>query len=132
MFTNLFIPVFNESIRKISLWLPTKYMACSASTSVVFHRNLDKDARFIFSSAIEAVLPHKMVSKHVKFSPKDNLITVDNVSYKVEQNVYVVGFGKAVCGMASSLNEILHEHIVKGILSIPVGIQQALKDAGKK
>lgn len=131
MFANIFVDVFNQNIKRI-LWTSTKYMACPASTAAVLHKNIDKDARIIFSSAIEAVLPHKMISKHVKFSSKDSLLTVDNVSYKVEQNVYIVGFGKAVCGMACTLNEILHGHIVKGILSIPVGIQQALKDTGKK
>lgn len=131
MFANIFVDVFNQNIKRI-LWTSAKYMACPASTAAVLHKNIDKDARIIFSSAIEAVLPNKMISKHVTFSSKDSLLTVDNVSYKVEQNVYIVGFGKAVCGMACTLNEILHGHIVKGILSIPVGIQQTLIDAGKK
>lgn len=127
MFSNLFVPVFNQSIKR----LPIRQMVYEASTSTSAHRDLDKDARSIFSSAISAVLPDKMISKHVKFSPEDNVVTVDKESYKVRQNVYIVGFGKAVCGMACKLNKILHEHIVKGILSIPAGMQQALKDAGK-
>ncbi|XP_052822778.1 glycerate kinase [Octopus bimaculoides] len=85
----------------------------------------------IFNSAIEAVLPDRMIQKHVVFSEKDNLLTVAEKSFKVNKNVYIIGFGKAVCGMAAAVDVLLEKNIVKGILSIPFGMQQTLKNSGK-
>ncbi|GAB1598179.1 glycerate kinase-like [Argonauta hians] len=85
----------------------------------------------IFHSAIDAVLPDKMIQKHVAFSKKDGLLKINKQTFKVNKNVYLVGFGKAVCGMAAAINGILKDNIVKGILSIPTGMQQNLKYAGK-
>uniref|UniRef100_A0A0L8I648 MOFRL-associated domain-containing protein n=1 Tax=Octopus bimaculoides TaxID=37653 RepID=A0A0L8I648_OCTBM len=86
----------------------------------------------IFNSAIEAVLPDRMIQKHVVFSEKDNLLTVAEKSFKVNKNVYIIGFGKAVCGMAAAVDVLLEKNIVKGILSIPFGMQQTLKNSGKR
>ena len=36
-------------------------------------------------------------------------------------NIHLVGFGKAVFGMAVELHSLIGEHIKKGIISVPVG-----------
>ncbi len=42
----------------------------------------------------------------------------------------IVGFGKAVLGMAEELHKLISSHIIKGILSVPVGATiQMSKDA---
>ena len=47
-------------------------------------------------------------------------------------NIYLVGFGKAVFGMAIELHSLIGEHIKKGIVSIPVGtVSTALQSNGK-
>lgn len=38
-----------------------------------------------------------------------------------------MGFGKAVLGMADELQRLVGNHIVNGILSVPVGAVQQLK-----
>ena len=47
-------------------------------------------------------------------------------------NVYVVGFGKAVSGMARTLEDHIGQHIVRGIISIPHGSQELFHAHGKE
>lgn len=56
---------------------------------------------------------------------------MDARKYKLNKNVHVVGFGKAVLGMARALEDTIGEHIVRGVISVPVGLQEALKQEGK-
>ncbi|GIY61162.1 glycerate kinase [Caerostris extrusa] len=43
----------------------------------------------------------------------------------MSKNVYVVGFGKAVLGMAAILESKIQEHIIDGIISVPIGMSAA-------
>ncbi|XP_022104039.1 glycerate kinase-like isoform X2 [Acanthaster planci] len=90
---------------------------------------LKRDARSIFAAGVDAVLPHRMVAKTL--SCHGNCLTVSGKQYKVDHNVYVVGFGKAVIGMVGAVDDILGEHIQLGVASVPFGIQEALKKAGR-
>ena len=60
------------------------------------------------------------------------IFTFQNKSYTVDHNIHVVGFGKAVIGMVKAVEDILGDHIADGVASIPVGIQEALKSAGRQ
>jgi glycerate kinase len=51
--------------------------------------------------------------------------------YPVKNNIYVVGFGKAVLGMARAAEDVLGGHIQGGVLSIPRGQRKALEKKGK-
>lgn len=92
---------------------------------------LNKDALSIFTSSINAVLPHQMINKQLQVSNNGMCLEVDGRSYQLDNNVYVVGFGKAVSGMARAVDDILSQHIVTGIISIPYGCQQQLRETGK-
>lgn len=50
---------------------------------------------------------------------KDNTLHVGGREYELDKNVYVVGFGKAVAGMARAVEDQLHHHIIDGIISVP-------------
>ncbi|GIY44793.1 glycerate kinase [Caerostris darwini] len=43
----------------------------------------------------------------------------------MSKNVYIVGFGKAVLGMAAVLESKIREHIIDGIISVPIGMSAA-------
>lgn len=58
-------------------------------------------------------------------------LIVNGSRYNLERNVYVVGFGKAVLGMARAIDDTLTDHIVSGLLSIPIGCQESFRQAGK-
>uniref|UniRef100_A0A0B6ZWQ3 Glycerate kinase n=1 Tax=Arion vulgaris TaxID=1028688 RepID=A0A0B6ZWQ3_9EUPU len=93
---------------------------------------LMNDAREIFDQAVDSVLPHNLVRNILKLSQNDTILTVDNVTYLLKQNVYVIGFGKAVIGMARAVEDCIGQHIVKGVISVPTGIRQTFQDEGKQ
>ncbi|XP_052284233.1 glycerate kinase-like [Dreissena polymorpha] len=90
-----------------------------------------RDACDIFTAAVASVYPPQMVKNAIKVSPDGNQLTVDGHNYALKQNVYVVGFGKAVSGMAAALDQLIGKHIVDGIISIPYGTFELFTSIGK-
>lgn len=86
----------------------------------------------IFRFAVNAVEPLHMIENVLLYDKDSSFLTVQDKKYKVDNNVYVVGFGKAVLGMARATENILGNHIVKGILSIPRGQQEILKQKNRR
>lgn len=62
---------------------------------------------------------------------KDNTLHVGGRKYELDNNVYVVGFGKAVAGMARAVEDQLHHHIIDGIISVPHRLGTTLRELGK-
>ncbi|XP_041046651.1 glycerate kinase [Carcharodon carcharias] len=84
----------------------------------------------IFQAAINAVLPPNIIKNNV--SIKGDRLMIQNQCFPVHKNVYLVGFGKAVLGMAAATEAILGDHLLQGVISIPLGIQRILQLAGKE
>ncbi len=93
----------------------------------------------IFSEAVEAVQPHKRIPQLV--SVRGDRLSVDGRTYGLgpgdggrrrRRTCYVVGFGKAVSGMAVVLERILGRHLEEGVVSVPHGSQEAFRSAGKE
>ncbi|XP_078399302.1 glycerate kinase [Cetorhinus maximus] len=84
----------------------------------------------IFQAAINAVLPPNIIKNNV--SIKGDRLMIQNQCFPVHKNVYLVGFGKAVLGMAAAIEAILGDHLLQGVISIPLGIQRILQLAGKE
>ncbi|XP_078340323.1 glycerate kinase-like isoform X2 [Crassostrea virginica] len=88
-----------------------------------------RDLRDIFNTAISSVLPTKMIERALTVT--DHTLHVGGREYTLDHNVYVVGFGKAVAGMARVVEDQLHHHIIGGILSVPHGLGRTLTELGK-
>lgn len=52
--------------------------------------------------------------------------------HTLDKNVYIIGFGKAVCGMCRAVQQLAGDHVVSGVLSIPTGLVNDLKLHGKR
>ena len=85
---------------------------------------LENLARHIFHVTIKSVLPHNLLSKTI--SRKGDVLIINGKQYAMKKNVYVVGFGKAVLGMAAYLYPLIEDHLVDGVLSVPYGIKESL------
>lgn len=85
--------------------------------------------REVFSAAVSAVLPENMMRGSLAL--RGERLLVDGRSFAPTGNVHLVGFGKAVLGMAAAAERILGDHLVRGVVSVPHGIQEALRQAGK-
>ena len=62
-----------------------------------------------------------MAFQAMSFEVTETSLHVGGKTYKMHHNVYVVGFGKAALGMARAVDDMIGDHIVKGIVSIPFG-----------
>lgn len=82
--------------------------------------NIINDAIHVYQHSVQAVQPEELIRSSVK--KKSNKVEIQGKEFVVDKNVYIVGFGKAVLGMAETLVNTLHDHIISGILSIPFGM----------
>lgn len=86
--------------------------------------------RDVFRSAVRAVSPNEIVRRRVKFH--GDALHVDGRSFPIRGDVYLVGFGKAVMGMAVELERVLGDALKKGIVSVPrVSMDAAWASADK-
>lgn len=77
----------------------------------------------IFIKSIETVKPNYLIRKAFSKSSKCDAVRIRDVFLNLHKNCFVVGFGKAVYEMAVELENILGEHLQKGIISVPIGTQ---------
>lgn len=81
----------------------------------------------IFLKAVQAVQTDVLVKNQVQVSPGH--LSVRGQNYPLNKPCYLVGFGKAVLGMALTLETILEDQLKMGIVNVPEGI---LKKSHKK
>ena len=81
----------------------------------------------IFKEATKSVLPHNRIRNLLKI--QGNQLKIQNLTYEIPKDgITIVGFGKAVIGMAAELQRQLKpEQIKVAILSVPHGIQDCLQ-----
>ncbi len=91
----------------------------------------------IFLEAVQAVQPHHRIRQMIKVD--SGTITVGKASkdqreYALndeKKSCYIVGFGKAVSGMAAALEQVLGDHLQEGVISVPLGSQECFRRDGK-
>ncbi|XP_018371567.1 PREDICTED: glycerate kinase [Trachymyrmex cornetzi] len=87
------------------------------ATDMKFLSESRADLRDIFRSAVKAVSPNEIIRRRVKL--RGNALYVDERSFPLKGDVYLIGFGKAVMGMAVELERVLGDTLKKGIVSVP-------------
>lgn len=76
----------------------------------------------IFKECVKSVLPRNIVKNTLTFDSKT--LYVKGNRFYVPNNIYVVGFGKAVLEMALEVEKILNGSLKKAVVSVPFGIQR--------
>ncbi|NWZ79489.1 GLCTK kinase, partial [Poecile atricapillus] len=93
--------------------------------------SLREHALSLFRGAVGTVRPAPMLKRALKLQGDGcPQLLVKGQAFPVKRNLYLVGFGKAVLGMAAAAEEILGEHLTRGIINVPLGIQESLQRAG--
>lgn len=117
--------------RVLSLFRPQPVLALVGRWKPAFCKmSMDSRAREVFAAAVEAVQPDTVVRQSVE--RKDDSVTIDGQRFMLKHNLHLVGFGKAVLGMAAEVERIMGDHLVRGIISVPHGIQQTLQQHRKR
>ncbi|KAH9518898.1 hypothetical protein Btru_008602 [Bulinus truncatus] len=78
----------------------------------------------IFKTAVQAVCPKAMIENVLFYEHEKSILKVQKRQYKICRNVFIVGFGNSVLGMARVVEDMLGEHVVTGIISIPCRLKQ--------
>ena len=91
--------------------------------------SLEERARAVFAAAVEGVQPDSVVRRGLQRNG-DELVVGDR-TFKLSNNLQLVGFGKAVLGMAAEAERIVGDNLVRGVISVPHGIQETLQRHGK-
>ncbi|XP_056357487.1 glycerate kinase [Oenanthe melanoleuca] len=93
--------------------------------------SLREHALSLFYGAVGTIRPAPMLRRALKLQrggcPQ---LLVKDQAFPVKRDLYLVGFGKAVLGMAAAAEEILGDHLTRGIINVPLGIQESLQRAG--
>ena len=82
----------------------------------------------MFKFGVRSVRPRQMIENVLDYSEATSTLRIHNRTYHLDRNLYVVGFGKAVLGMARVVENILGHHIRSGIISIPKGLPKQLAE----
>lgn len=83
---------------------------------------LKENMMSMYQSAVASVMPGVLVRKAIQQCDVNNYV-INGVKYNFKQNLYVVGMGKAVLQMALDIQKIMGKHVVKGIISVPQGME---------
>lgn len=84
------------------------------------------DMRSLFDKSVRAVQPHNLLRNAIHV--KGNTLVVNGTQYQLNNNVYLIGLGKAALGMACEAERIFGNHVCSGIISVPKGIQETMKN----
>lgn len=80
---------------------------------------LRKVARRIFESAVESVMPKRLITGSVALHGNTLRILDSEYTLRKDQKVYVFGSGKASVGMAKSLLTLLKDRVAGGVIVDP-------------
>ncbi|XP_071295942.1 glycerate kinase [Agelaius tricolor] len=93
--------------------------------------SLREHALSLFRGALGTVRPAPMLRRALKLQGDGcPQLLVKGQAFPLKRDLYLVGFGKAVLGMAAAAEEILGDHLTRGIINVPLGIQESLQRAG--
>ncbi|XP_007550340.1 glycerate kinase [Poecilia formosa] len=116
--------------RFLSLFRPQPFLGLLGRRNPTFcNMSMDSQARETFRAAVEAVQPDTVVRQSIERN--GDSVVIDGCRLTLSHNLHLVGFGKAVLGMAAEVERILGDHLVRGVISVPHGIQQTLQQHGK-
>lgn len=115
--------------RSVPQWRPL-WAAGPVPALVRSMSSLQERARAVFAAAVEGVQPDSAVRRGLQ--RRGDELVVDGRSFRLSNNLHLVGCGKAVLGMAAEAERIVGDHLVQGLISVPHGIQETLQHHGKQ
>jgi len=101
----------------------------SSECSVVDFIEMKKYIVDVFKNCVRSVLPDSLIKKTLTFDNNSKTLCVRDQKFNISKNVYIVGFGKAVLGMAIEIEKKLNGLMKKAVVSVPFGTQFDLKNS---
>ncbi|KAF4529661.1 hypothetical protein B566_EDAN018186 [Ephemera danica] len=85
-----------------------------------FDRELKENSKTIFLHSLSSVAPQTLIRNVLR--REDDVLYINDAKYTLNRNLYLLGFGKAVLGMACEVIQLTRDHLQRGVLSIPAGL----------
>lgn len=126
--------VAEKTLKCRFLWCqsrPLSQMSAVDRQNQAEQKKFRQDCIAIFDAAVESVSPQQLMTQALNVSEDGSKLTVEGRTYTLKKNVFIAGFGKAVSGMAKSLEDMIGQHVVRGVISIPHGSRELFKTHGK-
>ncbi|KDR23492.1 glycerate kinase [Zootermopsis nevadensis] len=101
-----------------------KFLTYSSKYSAIRHIKFDMQS--IFDKSLRLVQPDTLLKMAIEV--KNDTLIVRDTHYQLNKNCHLIGFGKAVLGMACEAEKILGNHLCSGIISVPKGIREIMKN----
>jgi len=76
-----------------------------------------QNAISIFNAGVDAVHPSKLIAPHVFWNHKALTLGDEEIILDNQQKIFVIGAGKAAAAMAKAVENILGDHIFKGLIT---------------
>ncbi|XP_015440402.1 PREDICTED: glycerate kinase-like [Dufourea novaeangliae] len=108
---------FSKVLLQSNLLHSIKFTSENMSTDPKILEESKSILKDIYFAGVKAVSPKQLIVDRVKV--KDGVLQVGDQSFQLKENVYLVGFGKAVMGMSIVLEHMLGNRLKKGTVSIP-------------
>lgn len=96
------------------------HLVCCVVTRVHRRKMHRGHLEAIFSAGVRSVEPRNLIRRSVRL--EGDILHVVDRAHRLRKPVHVVGFGKAVLGMAIELESILGTNLERGVVTVPAGI----------
>ncbi|XP_043261688.1 glycerate kinase-like [Colletes gigas] len=120
----------NLTLFKPNLLKFVKFSSKNMSTDIKILEETKLILKDMYFAGVKAVSPKTLIINKVKF--KDGILQVGDQSFELKENVYLVGFGKAVMNMSIVLEHMLGNYLKKGIVSVPSASTDAMWESEDK
>ncbi|XP_011704704.1 PREDICTED: glycerate kinase-like isoform X2 [Wasmannia auropunctata] len=77
-----------------------------------------QDLSTIIEAGIKCICPSVIIPKKIKYDGRQMLI-INNVKYKINNNLHIVGWGKEVVTMSSAFERLVDKQLKKGFIVVP-------------
>lgn len=91
----------------------------------MYRRKMQESIKLIYNSAVNAVNGQQLIQNYLRL--EESTLVVKDQPIPIRNNVYLIGFGKAVLGMAEAAEKLFLPKRIQGILSVPYGSLDILK-----
>ena len=87
---------------------------------------ITSDLNTIIKHTLSAVNPYHLL-RSALFCKGGNVLCVVDREYELQKNVKLIAAGKAVGGMVRAVQDLIGDHIIKGVVSLPLGYRDTFK-----
>lgn len=129
------VQTFQRYIRRPQYFTITRTFVSNISKTTMASEKIIDELKVLFSHGVSAVQPENIFcAKNISVNEKESTIDCNfngnhvNINIDNNKRCHLVGFGKAVYGMASELSKVLGERLESGIISVPLNIHENFED----